>query len=248
MRETMKKPEKLYQFHVENLRAVAQGFSDVVAAGRSAVAKANDQAISTHIRLAALLLGAWAECRLLKLLYEPNTFDDVTRAELFKQKAFDRWMAVIEMAFRRHYNIPKAALQPPALKPTAFFRYQSLRSALDQHARPIITMRNKLAHGQWAFPLNDERDDVAQEQMDALRNENLFALKQKMKLIDAVCAAVHDLSVSLPTFDRDWDKHFGLVEQIRTNLVTRPYETWAQQVRDKSQRGQARRMAAASGG
>jgi hypothetical protein len=116
-----------------------------------------------------------------------------------------------------------------------------LKDALDGNLNAVITMRNKLAHGQWAYPLNESLDDVAQAQMDALRNENLLSLKQKWSLLDAVCAAVHDLAISLPTFERDWDKHFRHVEQIRVNIRQKSYPGWAKQLREKYERGQIAR-------
>lgn len=237
----MTSPEKLYKFHVENLRAVSRGLEHVVAVAREAIARRRDTVMPSDIRLFLLLLGAWSECRLMKLIYEPNAFSDTDRAFILKKTALRRWHAAVERAFRRHYRISRAALRPPALPSTAHGRLGVLKDALDADLGAVITMRNKLAHGQWAYPLNESLDNVAQTQMDALRTENLLSLKQKWALLDAVCASVHDLAISLPTFNRDWDKHFRHVEQIRINIRQKSYSAWAAQLRAKYERGQSAR-------
>jgi len=187
------------------------------------------------------MIGAWAECRLLKLLYEPDAFSDDERQVVLDEGALDRWMKVVEVGFRRHYRIPAASLQPPALPKTAHARFQILNSVIRDDLRAIITLRNKLAHGQWAYPLADDLADVAQQQMDALRLETLLSLKQKASLIESLCASVHDLVVSLPTFERDFDRHFVRIEQVRRNIDAKDYAKWVGQIHAKHDRGQAAR-------
>ena len=98
-------------------------------------------------------------------------------------------------------------------------------------------MRNKLAHGQWEYPLNEGMDDVAQVQMDALRIENVLSLTQKFKLLDILCKVVHDLAVSRPTFERDWDMHFSWFAQTRTNIERKSYDKWEAQIHARYKQG-----------
>jgi hypothetical protein len=84
--------------------------------------------------------------------------------------------------------------------------------------------------------------------MDSLRLENLFTLMQKRALLDAVCASIHDLATSKPTFERDWDHHFRVAEQIRVNLERKRYDRWASGLAAKYERGKEARSHAAPGG
>jgi hypothetical protein len=85
--------------------------------------------------------------------------------------------------------------------------------------------------------------------MDALRKETVLTLKQKESLIDSVYGAVHDLVVSKPTFERDFDSHFRHVEQIRVNVARKNYDQWRDQLRTTYERGRKdmRRRLAATG-
>jgi hypothetical protein len=239
----MKPPDKLYEFHVANLRAIDTAMSRVARSLREAISIEDNKTISAFTRLYALLLGAWAECRLRKLIYEPNGFDEQERILIrSKSTQLERWQTAVETAFRKHYNVPRACLSDTTLPHSAYSRYATILDMLDNDLRPTIELRNKLAHGQWVYPLNNEGNDVAQEQMNALRLANLLSLQFKKALISHLSNAIHDLVVSLPTFERDFDKHYRDIVSTRRNLKTRDYESWVKQMQEKYQRGKTRRV------
>ena len=216
----------------------------VFSSGREAVANSEKYPVDTYVRLYAFLLGAWAECRLLKLIYEPSAFADSERKLVLHETALDRWNKVVDVSFRKHYRLRATSLKPPALAPTAHYRLTTLQKVLTEDLGSTITLRNKLAHGQWQYPLNESVDDIAQPQMDALRKENLLRLTQKRALLEGVCSTIHDLAVSRPTFERDWDANFRRVEQIRVNLDRKSYTKWCEQLRQNRVNGEKLRLEA----
>jgi hypothetical protein len=242
----MKPPEKLYEFHVANLHAIEIALDKVALTLREAIAQNDVKMIPPFMRLFALLLASWAECRLSKLLYEPKGFTDLERSGIAaKGTQIERWLAAIESAFRKHYNIPNAVLSVATLQHSAWSRYESVVQLVNDGLRPIIELRNKLAHGQWEFPLNDDGNDIAQAQMDVLRAENLLSLQFKKSLISSLSGIVNDLVVSRPAFERDFDRHYQLIVQTRRNLVKRSYAAYASKMQEKYKRGQEERKNAA---
>lgn len=239
----MKPPKKLYQFHVANLQEVARAMERVARSLRAAISQGDEITVSSFMRLYALLLGAWAECRLRKLVYEPQGFDDSERDAIRAESTqLKQWQKAVEVAFRRQYKIPKAPLSASVLPHSAYSRYTTLSDMLVNDLGSIIELRNKLAHGQWVYPLNNDGDDIAQEQMDALRVENLLSLQFKKTLLESLSAAIHDLVVSKPTFERDFDDHLRVIIETQRNLQKRDCKTWAECLRQKYQRGRARRL------
>jgi hypothetical protein len=238
----MRTPEKLYEFHVANLNAIVIALDRVALTLREAIAKNDIKTMPSFMRLYALLLASWAECRLSKLLYEPNGFSNLERSGIVSRGTqIDRWMATIEFAFRKHYNIPNAVLSINTLPHSAWSKYESVVKLVDIDLRPIIELRNKLAHGQWVFPLNDGGNDVAQAQMDALRLENLLSLQFKKSLITSLSGIVNDLVVSRPTFERDFDQHYQLIVQTKRNLEKRSYQVYVSNIQEKYERGKIKR-------
>ena len=70
---------KLYKYHVANLRSIEIAIKSTALSVRRAIAEENQQATDSSVRLYAFLLGAWAETRLNKLLFEPKGFQDAER-------------------------------------------------------------------------------------------------------------------------------------------------------------------------
>jgi hypothetical protein len=240
----MKSPEKLYEFHVANVRAVDDALKRISLAARQAIAAEKIKTLNAFIRTYVLLLAAWAECRLRKLLYEPDAFMEAHRNLILSQSTeLERWSRTIELAFRNHYEVPNADLSVETLPHSVYSQYETINELVNSDLSPVILLRNKLAHGQWAFPLNESGDDVAQKQHDALRTENLLSLQLKKKLLDSLAAIIHDLVVSKPTFERDFDSHFSHIINARINLRTRSYQKYAASLREKLQRGMDRKQA-----
>ena len=239
----MKPPNKIYEFHVSNLQIIDASINRVALSLRRAISQRDEVTTYTFVRLYALLLGAWAECRLCKLLYEPSGFNGQARDRINSTSThLDRWQTAVELAFRKHYGVPRAVLSQISLPHSAYSRYITLINMLQADLRPIIELRNKLAHGQWVYPLNNEGNDVAQEQMDSLLVENLLSLQFKKALISHLSMAIHDLVVSQPTFERDFDKRYQDIVDTRRNLQTRNYQSWVAQMQKKYQRGKEKKI------
>lgn len=237
----MKSREKLYEFHVANLKEIDNAQKRVALSLRASIASSKPDTYSFKC-LYALLLGAWAEVRLQKLLYETQGFSlseiEIVKAESSQLK---KWEKATELAFRKQYGVPKARLTPSTLPHSAHSRYMTLSEMLKNDLVTVIELRNKLAHGQWIYPLNDAGTDVVTPQKLALINENLLGLQFKKTLLEILSSIIHDLVVSRTTFERDFDKQFNKIVQTRRNLRTRDYEKYEQDLREKYQRGKVKK-------
>lgn len=238
----MKPPDELYRFHVANLQAIDTAIKRVTLSLRAAISSGDEKTIRAFVRLYALLLGAWAECRLCKLVYEPNGFNEQERTFIRSRSTqLEQWHTAVEIAFRKYYNVPKALLSDKSLAHSTYSQYATILDMLEKDLRPIIELRNKLAHGQWVYPLNNTGDDVAQKQMGALRGENLLSLQFKKALVSYLSDVIHDLVVSRPTFERDFNEHYRAIVATRCNLQRRDYKSYAKQMVKKYERGKAKR-------
>jgi len=227
---TMVIPSKMYGHHVANLRELEFALSHTERLARSAISSRDPQkSLRSLLRLYAFLIGAWAECRLRKLLHEPSGFHVAERKQLIeKHTQLEQWQETVDVAFRKHHCIPKAPLNASVLGVTHAARREALHDVLQKELRDIIEIRNKLAHGQWIYPFNEDGTVVLAEKYRAINKENLLSLEFKYALIRHLAEAVHDLVVSNETFERDFDARFRRLLQVRTNLKTRSYDKYAQ--------------------
>lgn len=224
-------PSKIYKQHVANLRELETALGNVARLARKAIAsKDPERSLRTLLRLYAFLVGAWAECRFSKLLHEENGFSAEERVAILGNKTpqLEQWLAAVDTAFRKHHKITKAPLDERSLGVAHAARREALRNVLNSDLRIIIEIRNKLAHGQWIYPFNNEGTAVEPDKHQLINKENLLSLQFKLALVGHLADAIHDLVVSPKTFERDFEQHFRRLFQAQTNLRTRSYEKYEQ--------------------
>ena len=122
--------------------------------------------------------------------------------------------------------------------------FAALQAALNDELKNVIEIRNKLAHGQWVYPFNTQGTRVEPKKYKLLRSENLLTLQLKYSLVHKVVDAVHDLVVSPPAFERDFDAHFKRLDQARIDIKRRKYSAFRDRLinsrmRDRQSRGTA---------
>jgi hypothetical protein len=223
-------PSKLYLHHVANLRELELAISHVSRLARSAIATRDpEQSLRSLLRLYSFLVGAWAECRLKKLLHEQFGFSDSERLKVLEADTqLAQWQLTVDTAFRKHHSIPNADLDSRVLGVSHSARRSAVHEVLQGDLRIIIEIRNKLAHGQWVYPLNNDGNAVEPEKYRLINKENLLSLQMKFSLLGHLADAVHDLVVSPRTFERDFDYHFRKLEQVRKNLTVKSYVKYEQ--------------------
>lgn len=223
-------PSKIYRQHVSNLREIELAISHTGRLARSAVASKDPQrSLRSLLRLYSFLIGAWAETRLRKLLYEDPGFSDQERAVIAgEQTQLAQWTATVNLAFRKHHKLPKAALDETTLGVAHAARRVALIDVLNDELKIVIELRNKLAHGQWIYPFNNEGTAIEEEKYKLINKENILSLEFKYALVGHLADAAHDLVVSPATFERDFEAHFRKLFQVRKNIATRSYVKYEQ--------------------
>lgn len=240
--------EDLYKAHVLNLRAVGEGLARIERELNDAIASQNVAAREPLVRIFLLLAGAWTECRLKKVLYEPGGFGSSDREVVEGQRTqADRWRRALELGYRKRYGVKKAAISEHSVGATAWLRYEAIDRLILDELEPLIGMRNTLAHGQWIRPLNTDETDIQNMMLVALKRENALSVKFKLALSTHIAEIIHDL-VAATSFERDFDFHFLGITNTRLNLTRRSYDTWEKQMIAKYQRGRMRRDVAIKNG
>jgi hypothetical protein len=121
-------------------------------------------------------------------------------------------------------------------------RRDALHDVLDKELRIIIEIRNKLAHGQWVYPLNSDATAVENDKYQAINKENFQSLQFKFSLIGHLADAIHDLVVSPVTFERDFEKHFQKLLQVRTNLARKNYSNYEKKLVERRRAARSAKM------
>lgn len=222
----------LYRYHVENLRGLDKAILEIEFITKQSIRSGNSRNnLESFKRIYALLIAAWAETRLNKILTDKHTFTS-NSLETIKRTGsqLDKWLKAVELAFKQHHNITSEELTSNSIDTIHFARYSKLKSLLNNELKPVIEVRNKLAHGQWLYPLNRNSINLSEHIYHALNKENHLSLKFKFQIIGYLSDIIHDLIISQPTFERDFSKLFRRIENAQTNLLNRKYEDYVQKL------------------
>ena len=183
--------------------------------------------VQSLVKLYALVLGAWAETRLNKLLYEQSRLSEAERNDILSiNNKLERWQQLVQLAFRKYYNLPNADLNESNLGVASAARYNALQDVLSKELRVVIQVRNKLAHGQWHYPLTNDGTVVNTEYYRKINEENISSLQFKLSLLKHLAQIIHDLVVSPPTFERDFECHYRKLVQVRHRLRNQKYSDY----------------------
>ena len=181
-------------------------------------------------------------------MHEESGFSTSEREEILGESTqLAQWQTAIDLSFRKHHNVVRSALDESSLGILHSARRDALHQVLDNELRIIIEIRNKLAHGQWVYPLNSSGTSVESEKYRLINQENLESLVFKFQLLKHLADTTHDLVVSRPTFERDFEVHFGKLIQVRKNLQSKDYANYEAALVRRRQRGRQKARQSTSG-
>lgn len=195
----------IYEYLVENLQELDIIMKSVESIVKDGIKKNKESIYKSNTKLYALLLWAWGEARLLKLIHERNIFSDTEKEQILSQKSqISKWELTISIAFDKNKD-----------------KYTSVQKdylidMLGKKLKPIIELRNKLAHWQMSKPLNNKNTNINLDYLCVLNQENIKSLKIKRKFLDDLWQMVHNLTISPTTFIRDYEKIYNdMVSRVK---------------------------------
>jgi hypothetical protein len=222
--------EDIFRCQVANLREVKRAVRAVERPIKLAIREADEGREEVLTKLYMLLVAAKLECRLQKLVYQPDGFSASQRAEILSAGSqLDQWLAAVDVGFRFQYRV--RTVSSHSIGFTAAAQHDELGVLIRVELRPLIELRNKLAHGQWAYALTNDGTDIAQDQMRDMKTLNYTNIRMKSALADYICDAIHELVVARDAKNRNFDQHYNRVLESRRNLATADHRNWSSQLR-----------------
>lgn len=223
--------------HCDNLNEVLKAITQIERTHKRAIRERDTAAERVLRKMHTLMIGVFAESRLRKIVDDPTGFNEEERQVVWQQKSQDgRWRAAVDLAARKHWSLPSSASLDTTLPEPARARVMSVLSLLRGELEPVITDRNKIAHGQWVWQLKSQSDDQFLQTPRHL-DYNYSAIASRHKTLEYVARLVHVLCVSEPTFDRDFDLIAGVIAAEKQKLDGSAYDAFAESLRRSHSRG-----------
>lgn len=246
----------MYKKWCENVRTLEDAIVHVQRDLRLAISQQNDSKVYSYTKLLSYQIVCWCEARIMKLIHEPEVVKNTNSGLLNKPKSFtspeindiisaptlkDKWLKAIQIAISKAYNVQLDTSFPNNLTFTPRVRYLEIEELISNELLPSIEIRNRIAHGQWKHAFTNDLRSTSQPHTTTLRTENIVELQLNYSMFKALAQLIHDLASSKPTFERDFDKNYRVIEQNKNNLHNRDYQSYSQKLIDKYERGKQRR-------
>ncbi|MEC0093732.1 hypothetical protein [Paenibacillus macquariensis] len=230
--------EDIYKFHCQNLKAVIASYNNIERDLKQSLRRNDVHSIQLlkHYELYLLFLsGAYIENMYFKLVYEPNFTQndrDYTKVHS-KQPLNQKWKILLEYGFRKAYGIRDNFNLQLKLKFTPRKYYNELFNFIDKELNTIITIRNKVAHGQFIHTFNSDRTALNENTQSLLDAQNLFTIRMRIEKFKVISSVIHDLVISPRTFIRDFDNYYEKYERVTNNCSLEKYDEFLSEIRKR---------------
>jgi hypothetical protein len=221
-----------FRKHSENLRAVAAGLKQAQRAHKAAISGKDDAATDFLGRIHQVMIGLLAEAELRKIVSDPDGFNDKERSVLAQERSqLSRWKRAVELAIRRHYSVPlHLEISDTNTASGVAVQYETILNMLDGDLAFVIEDRNKLAHAQWKWLLNNPETYF---KGPALPPFNYLASKRRGDIITRISRLVYTLTVSEPTFQRDYLTTYSEIVTIKADINGSDYPIYVKELRSR---------------
>ena len=235
----------MYKQICENLREIQAGIKLVQLDLRQYIAAGKTKNEYIHTKLLSYLITCWVEVRILKLAYEPPAFTQDETIEIISSSTLENmWITALNIAICKASKISKIQDVDTIAHNIAFTartRYKELIKLIKDDLLESIQVRNRIVHGQWLYAFTDDLMKVSSDITGRLRRENIVILQLRYALFKSLAQIIHDLAVSRPTYERDFDSNYRKIEVQRKNLHHRDVCIYRRKQIEKYQRGLKKR-------
>lgn len=160
--------------NVQHLRKVIKQLNQDI---NESIQKSNTLKENIQVKLLALTYSAWSEAQFIQIIYTPNAFTTNEINSMVKITGiFDRWKKLIKFSFEKieKYNFIEKEKSIEILKNNGETnkiallceRFNEEKQLIQEKKNELILLlqkyieepskiRNKIAHGQWVYPLDD---------------------------------------------------------------------------------------------
>jgi hypothetical protein len=237
----------MYLEHCKNLLEVENGIKRVELDLRRYISIEDSKNEYTYTKILSQLITCWTEVRILKLIYEDRAF---TQAEIDliiptrparPATLENKWKKALEIAISKAYRLDVTLDIETQLSGDILLQYQDITKLITEDLVPLIEIRNRIAHGQWKFAFTSSLRNISTDLTAKISAENIVSLQLKQSILTGLALLIHDLAVSPPTFQRDFQRNYNKIKSNKENLHKRSYSDYKRIMIEKYKRGQTKK-------
>jgi hypothetical protein len=193
-----------------------------------------------YTKILSHLVNSWAEVRLMKLIYEAGAFSGIEKTEIITRRKLEgKWTTALNTAFCNAFDVKNQnnISNQTNVPYTARIRHAALLQIITGSLVESSAIRNRIAHGQWKHALTNDLVKINRSLTNGLRRENILVLQFRLEMFKSLAQIIHDLAVSKPTFQRDFDANYKKIEEQQRNAENIDYDEYSKRMIQKKRKG-----------
>lgn len=233
----------MYKEHCKNLKKLSKSIKILEGTIKQALKTENVFEAKIHTNIHTFLTGSWMEVSFYKLIHEKQfTIDDRNLILANANSLEGKWSNVLKWAFARAFSIQ---LNPQnftninienSLGRTHQNRYKDVLTFINTDINEVISMRNKIAHGQWHYTFNNDVSSLEPSVERLIHSNTYFISKKRLETVKLVIEMITKISTSPRTFERDFDEIYSKIEILEDRYSRDKYRRNIEVMKNKFNR------------
>ena len=213
----------LAKAHRSNLRHIEKAITAMNRSYNSAIRESYTELQYASQQALIMMWVAWLETYLdLMLNNNPDITEHLHNQVYACTTHTDSWKYLIDYLFRlRYFSGKKRPLNEITLGRTNYSRYLTLMNLLNNEIECVISLRNRLAHGQWKIALNTDKTDINQEITALLNTMGKVDLIINKNVFRNFAITISNLAMSRKAFEKQYDDRMLRIDETRKNISGR---------------------------
>ena len=177
MAQTLTEEQLFHSEFSKNITLLVSARKNVNSQINNFLRKDDEHSLKIYKNIYLLIYTSWAEASLVKLVHTPFGFSDSDKKKILKDRdVLNKWSKCVNTAFSK---FRKNGSEIPNKK-------SKIKRLLNDYLKTQANIRNKIAHGQWEFPLfsNNLKHDpdarVYLSSIDVLQIDTWFEILKEL--------------------------------------------------------------------
>lgn len=213
----------LAKVHRRNLRYIEKAITAMNRSYNSAIRESYAELQYASQQALIIMWCAWLETYLGLILNNSRDVTEHLRSQVYGCRTYtDSWRYLIDYLFRlRYFSGKKRPLNQLTLGLTNYSRYSALMNLLSNEIESIISLRNRLTHGQWKIALNNEKTNINQVITALLNTMGKTDLIIYKNVFRDFAITISNLATSRKAFEKQYDERMIRIDETRKNISGR---------------------------
>lgn len=188
--------EEIFMASTVNLKDLKKQRKRIGALVNRAIREKQDSDLMSLTKVYALLYSAYVEISFLKLIHTPKAFAESEITQIMCGRNLEeKWLKCVDFALKKLHttNLGEVANKK-----------QMLNRILQEYIIGPSQIRNKVAHGQWIYCLNNECTKINQSTTNQMADLDFVKIERYFCIYDKFHQCILDLLISQKTHYRDY--------------------------------------------